>query len=79
MPHLRWPENQAFTTSLYKIDCLLEERYQESPEYPGREQERKAREEAAKRVAGASINAVDDDDELDKCVTCSLREHLMCF
>jgi hypothetical protein len=43
---MRRSENEIFTISLYKIDCILEERYQESEEYQAKKQE-----EAAQRRA----------------------------
>jgi hypothetical protein len=42
---MRRSENEIFTISLYKIDCILEERYQESEEYQAKKQRKQRKEE----------------------------------
>jgi hypothetical protein len=61
--NMRRKENEAFTTSLYEIDRLLEEHNQE--DQTSRNEEQEAWQEAARRVTSASVNAVDGEDPED--------------
>ena len=63
--NMRRSENEIFTISLYKIDCILEERYQESEEYQAKKQEEAAQRRAVQLVLGHAINAIEEDEDLE--------------
>jgi hypothetical protein len=74
--NMKREENEAFTTSLYEIDRILEERYAEGEEYQLQIEQEKAQRKAAQRVASHTIGSIDnteedeDMDEWDKVPDC---------
>jgi hypothetical protein len=57
--NLKRKENEAFTTSLYEIDRILEDRYMQSEGYIRWAQQINDLQEAAQRLTGNSVYEVD--------------------